>query len=299
MEPDVAFVVAPDEQGERLDKLLLARVPELGRRAAARLFASGAVRVDGRRAEKGWLALAGQRVSVTASMDLLPNADVPLDVRLQTADLIVVCKPAGLPTAPIDRSETHTLANALLARYPEMRGVGYRPVEPGLLHRLDTHTSGLVLAARHARAFDELRTAITTGALHKKYLAVVSGRGLDERLTIDLPLEPDPSDRRRVRIGGGTFRRTEARLLESTGDRALVELSVARAYRHQIRAHLAAVGHPIVGDALYGGVHADELRGRHALHASHIGWAGSSTIVAFAIDDALPHDLSRLMLRDP
>jgi 23S rRNA pseudouridine1911/1915/1917 synthase len=236
----------------------------------------------------------------------VPEPDAALDVLLERDDVVVVDKPAGQPTAPLDPGERGTLANALVARYPEMAGVGFSAREPGLCHRLDTETSGCVLAARGEEAFETLTRALKEGRLDKRYLLLCAAADLPETGTIDIPLAPHPKDRRRVypcvhprdvaryapRAAITTYRTVRVQ-----GDLALVEASAPKAARHQIRAHFAAIGHPLAGDALYGGPAAPGLT-RHALHAQAITWGGDAVVPAFAVRSPLPADLAALAGED-
>jgi 23S rRNA pseudouridine1911/1915/1917 synthase len=296
------LTVSAAEANLRLDKLLVQRLG-LGRRAANLLFADGKVLLGGRVAKKSDLARPGTELVVHLPSETRPVADpeLPLDVRLERPDLVVVSKPAGQPSVPVPGSETGTLVSALLARYPEMAGIGYSEREPGLLHRLDTGTSGLLLAARTPVAFAHLREILQTGRLHKRYQAIVEREGLPGEGEIDSPLAPHPRDRRRMHVArsenerGTKPARTLWRVLRRTARFALVEIDVERALRHQIRVHLASIGHPIVGDALYGGVAASGFTERHALHASHLSWTGDSSLKSFSVDAALPPDMAQLL----
>jgi 23S rRNA pseudouridine1911/1915/1917 synthase len=267
------------------------------------LFAEGRVRAGGRALRKGDRARPGAviLVDVEDAPDVVPEPGAPLDVRLETPQLLVVEKPAGQPTAPLGRGETGTLANALLGRFPELAGIGYGPREPGLLHRLDNETSGLVLVARTAEAFEHLRGGLAEGCLEKRYLAVVTAASVPPAGAVATPLGPDPHDPRRVSVRAaghpaGRERRTEWILLETRGRFSLLEVRVARAYRHQIRAHLAAAGLPLSGDLLYGGEPSAQLpEGRHALHASYVAWAGDDVVPGFRVESPLPPDLAALL----
>ncbi len=324
------------DAGTRLDKLIVQKVPGLGRREAKRLFDEGKVRivirhVEGapstpgstgeraRRAVKGDVAATGDALEIDLAENAqgsaaVPDPEAPLHVLLETPQLVVLDKPAGQPTAPLDPGERGTLANALLARYPEVAGIGFSPREPGLVHRLDTGTSGVVLAARTAAAFTVLSTALKEGRLDKRYLVICLAADLPEAGTIDIPLAPHPKDRRRVypcihprdvaRLAPRPATTTYQKLRER-GPWALVEVKAPKAARHQIRAHFAAIDHPLAGDALYGGPPLpgrDEAgpdpsgeSARHALHAHHLVWKGDATVPAFAVDSPLPPDLAALM----
>jgi 23S rRNA pseudouridine1911/1915/1917 synthase len=295
------YLVGPDAAGERLDKFLVQSCPELGRRGASWLVERALVRVGGARAVKSRRLHIGDVVTVLGEWGGAPPAepDAALDVRLERPDVVVVDKPAGQPTAPLDVLEAGSLASALLGRYPEMAGVGYRSREPGLLHRLDTRTSGLVVAARTAVAFDCLREALRAHQLDKRYLAIVEAVGLPDGGVIERALMPHPGGSGRVVVARGTPLSGAAQDCQSTfrtlsrrGRWALLEVVAKRAYRHQVRVHLASSGWPIVGDLEYGGAVVEALSGRHALHASHVAWAGDTRVPAFAVESALPEDLA-------
>lgn len=309
------------EAGARLDKLLVQKVPGLGRREAKRLFDEGKVRLvtgeRGRRAVKGDVAAAGDALEIALDeaaqgSAAVPDPEAPLHVLLETPHVVVLDKPAGQPTAPLDPGERGTLANALVARYPELAGIGFSPREPGLIHRLDTGTSGVVLAARTAAAFGVLSAALKEGRLDKRYLVICAAADLPESGTIDIPLAPHPKDRRRVypcvhprdvaRLAPRPASTTYQKLREH-GPWALVEVKAPKAARHQIRVHFAAIEHPLAGDALYGGPPLPGGKGegeaaRHALHAHHLVWKGDATVPAFAVESPLPADLAAVMGED-
>lgn len=297
----IVFVVSEDESGQRLDKWLATRLPGLGRRRAAEMFRTGAVTIRGRATNKGAPARAGDEVRVVMppSEHAEPEPDAPLVVALERDDLVVVRKPAGQPTAPL-RGERGTLVGALLGRFPEMAGVGHQAREPGILHRLDTQTSGLIVAARTSVVFEHMRNALASGQLKKRYYAVVAARGLPAEGLIDDPIAPHPRDDRRVMVGrtrneSRSTAPTSWRKIRATEQWALLEVEVSRAMRHQIRAHLASIGHPIAGDTLYGGEASSVLQSRHALHASYVAWAGDEVVLGFEVEDRVPEEFLALL----
>jgi len=203
-----------------------------------------------------------------------PDADLALEVLLETDAYVVVDKPAGVPSYPLKEGELGTLAGALVARYPEMRGVGYSKREPGILHRLDTDTSGVMLAARDQDTFDELRRMLEAGEIEKRYLARCTGI-VPAPFVIETPIANDPRDRRKVRVCtdpreikrlGAQAARTEVLSSTPAAHGSLIEVRANNARRHQIRVHLASIGHPLLGDPLYGGPPLEH----HLLHASSL-----------------------------
>jgi 23S rRNA pseudouridine1911/1915/1917 synthase len=294
-------VLAEEWSGRRADEAVLRSFPVFSRKEVKELFDAGRVRGSGRRLRKGDRVERGMELSVEApSAPIAPDASLPLTVLFESEDFVIVDKPAGLPTAPLVRTENRSLAAALLARYPEMQGIGFREREPGLVHRLDNETSGVVLAARSQAAFQAARALLESSLLEKRYLAVVAADA-PEAGALETWLGPDPSDPRRVRVyaepgeGYAKLSRTSYQVRRRGSRFALLELSVERAFRHQIRAHLAHLGYPIAGDAVYGGAVVPELRERHALHASYIAWAGDAARPGFRAEAGLPAELAALL----
>jgi 23S rRNA pseudouridine1911/1915/1917 synthase len=307
------LVVPSSLAGARLDKAIAQLVPELSRARVKRAIALGAVLVNGRRLPKGGTVADGDRVRVdvaqVADAPALATPDAPLKVLLENDQLVIVDKPAGQPTAPLRPAEVGTLVNAILGRYPELVAtgadsfIGHSPREPGLIHRLDTETSGAVVVARTAAAFEALKMALKEGRLDKRYLLVCAEQGLPDEGTIEFPLTNHPKDQRRVYacVHPRDVMRyeprpasTHYRVLQRSGTWALVEVTVGKALRHQIRAHFGAIGHPLAGDELYGGPVIRAL-GRHALHAARVAYAGGNGIDAFDVNVPLPKDMATLL----
>lgn len=303
------YLVTPELDGERLDKAAAKLASGLSVARVKRAIDDGHVRVDGRRRAKGAPVVAGERITIAreevAAPDapVTPDPDAPLDIRFESPTVLVVDKPAGQPTTPLRGGERGTLANALVGHHPELVGVGYGPREPGVLHRLDTNTSGLVIVARTAAAFSTLRAALQDGRIRKKYVLVCKSEGLADEGTIAHPIANHPKDQRRVLAcvhprdvmrNAPRQASTRYRVLRRGAEHALVEAVVERALRHQIRVHFASIGHPLVGDALYGSTETVDGK-RHALHASFVGFEGEGAVSAFAVESPTPLALTSLV----
>jgi 23S rRNA pseudouridine1911/1915/1917 synthase len=277
--PAFELEVEESDAAERLDVVLTRRVPGLSRGRARALIQMGAVRVGGRLVRKSFVLRAGDRVTLETLPEVrdfhaCADPDLALEVLLETEDFVVVDKPAGVPSHPLREGEVGTLAGALVARYPEMRDVGYSRREPGIVHRLDTQTSGVVLAARNNEAFRMLREQLRMGMIEKRYLARCVGVVAAPQV-IDAPIANDPRDRRKVvvcaepreaRRLGAQPAKTEVLSSQPAVHGSLVEVRANKARRHQVRAHLASIGHPLLGDTLYGGPPL-EHPAHHLLHA--------------------------------
>ena len=299
----ITLEVSATEVGVRLDRWLAQKVPTLGRKRAQQCCQAGCVTVNGRVANKSLTLTLGAEVSVSlpAPRVAIPNPSLGLDVRFENEVCVVICKPAGQATAPLEGDDIGTLVSALLARYPRVQNVGTNPLEPGLIHRLDTGTSGLIAAALTSRAHEVLRTALSKGKLEKDYLAIVTAKDLPDRGYIETPLRPSPHNARRVIVAdagarGARSAKTRYHVIQRREDFALILVQAERALRHQIRAHLASLGCPLLNDELYGAQRQPYLApGRHALHARRIAWGGGEIVPPFDVLAPLAEDLMGLL----
>lgn len=304
-------VVIPTElDGARVDKVVVQLVSGASRANVKRAIEDGRIWVNGRPRAKGAVVVAGEVLSYDES-DLLssdtpatPDPNAFLKVVHESKYLVVLDKPAGQPCAPIKVGEIGTLANALVAKYPELAGVGYNAREPGLVHRLDTDTSGLVLAARSENTFEALRDALQAEKLVKSYLLVCESANIPDEGDIQFPLANHPKDQKRVLacIHPRDVMRNAPRpaltrfTVERRGPRfALVRAHAPKALRHQIRAHFAAFDAPLAGDTLYGGPEVPGLT-RHALHAATLSLTlKNEPELDFEATSPLPEELERLL----
>lgn len=315
-EGDTVLHVGPEHAGTRLDLFVCHSAPAYSRVRIKTLLREGRVLVNGRAVHTGVRLAAGDVVTLRAigahAEGELPlsNPRLPLVVVYESSAVLVVDKPAGMPSAPLAPHETGTLVNALVARYPELRGVGYRTLEAGLLHRLDTETSGLLLIARAHAWFDVLKRKMNHGEIKKTYLALVHGVPPAHGV-VDLAVAHDPHEARRMRV---VLRALEPenesrtvvvekararpattcfRVLARGSNVALLEVHIERGARHQIRVHLASQGFPLAGDALYAPPRDPNEVSRHFLHASRLDFVHPQTGEPCSVSSRLPEELLR------
>ncbi len=268
-------VTLPRDASGRLDAALSRLLPHVSRRRLKRAFREGRIEVAGRRVRGSHPASGGLEVVLVGLDDATSPAPCPMPIETVYEDpwLLVVEKPAGLPVLPRTPEEAGSVAGAVLARRPELRGVGDLPLAPGLCHRLDRETSGLLLFAKDPDTFAVVRRLFERRAVDKRYLAVVAGvlrRGGSVRAPIGRPAGRGAMlrvDDGRTRLRKVWPALTHYQPLRSRGDRTLVEVRIETGVTHQIRVHLASIGHPLLGDVRYGGPAAPRL----ALHASSLG----------------------------
>jgi len=280
--------ITAKEGGVRLDAALLSAFPSSTRAFVREAIESGGVRVNGRRAAKGLKLRGGERIDVVSLAEasdntVAPDPSVRVRAIFEDAHLLAFDKPAGMPVQPLARSETGTLMNGVVSRYPECIPLGDRPLMAGALHRIDADTSGLVLVARTAADFDALRSQFTNQTVKKTYLALVEG-SVAVGGTLENDLVHDPTlpfcrmvDIRKVRLSGPekdklkplhavTNFRPIGRTFEENEERTLLEVTIFTGVTHQIRAQLALAGMHIVNDRLYGAFAVENQTG-HCLHA--------------------------------
>jgi 23S rRNA pseudouridine1911/1915/1917 synthase len=281
-----------DDTGQRLDRFLATHCPDLSRSQLQRLIADGHVALDGGPVVAATKARAGQRISLTVpdpvESDLAPE-DIPLDVVHEDSDLLVVDKPAGMTVHPGPGHRSGTLANAVLARCPDLQGIG-GTLRPGIVHRLDKNTSGLIVVAKTQKAHTRLSSQLKQRRFKKVYVALLRGRLSPVEAIIEAPIGRDPRDRKRMAVvTGGRESVTRYTVLEYPAGYSLVEVRPTTGRTHQIRVHLTSLGHPLIGDAVYGQAHAG--LNRHFLHAKILGFEHPSTGATVEFRAELPPEL--------
>ena len=303
------YLVVLGQAGMRIDRFLKERFPALSRREIAFWIQQKGVLRNGRPVRKGAILCEGDRVDLripfgTSRGGVVPQPDLELKVLWEDPLLVAVDKAPGMPTHPLRTGERGTVANGLIARYPEMEGIGFSPREPGVLHRLDRETSGVLLAARQDSAFERLRAEFEQGRVVKVYLAVVHGRP-ERKGVVARPLGSKGRRARRVEVHldeasarglrGLSPAETQYHVIRYYEGFAFVRLRMTTGARHQIRAHMAFLGHPVVGDSVYGeGSRAfppGRRPGRHLLHAAELGFFHPSEGRPIRIRAPLPADM--------
>jgi 23S rRNA pseudouridine1911/1915/1917 synthase len=271
-----SLMVESDAEGERLDRYVARVRPELSRSYVQQLIVAAQISVNGRPARASLGLRAGDLVAVTVPppqpVDLVPEA-IPLAVVYEDADVVVVDKPAGMVVHPAPGHPGGTLVNALLARYPDMQVSG--DLRPGIVHRLDAGTSGLLVVARNDAALRDLADQQRERQMRKIYLAVAEGRFRDAEGVIDAPVGRHPADRLRMGVvRTGRLARTHYRVAEELGAYTLLELRLETGRTHQIRVHLQHIARPVLGDPLYGARKGRPSFGldRQFLHAGQLGF---------------------------
>jgi 23S rRNA pseudouridine1911/1915/1917 synthase len=286
-----------DDLGMRLDRYVADQLPELSRGTVQGLIESGCVRVDGQQRRPKFRMTPGEMVSVEIPPpridEILPDA-IPLAIVYEDDDVIVVDKPAGMVVHPAPGHPRGTLANALLAHVPGISVGGSQ--RPGIVHRLDKDTSGLIVAAKTDRGRTALVTQWESRSVDKTYLALVSGSVRDEEAIIDAPIGRDPKNRQRMAVvRSGRPALTTFHVAERFLDSTLLEVSIETGRTHQIRVHLAFIGHPVVGDQLYGRARLTDPRlNRQFLHAGALGFRLPDGR-RLRLEAPLPHDLQAVL----
>jgi len=298
--PTTHELIAPND-APRLDVLVASHL-ELSRNQAATLIANGRVTIDGRREKASYRPRAGERIAVSvpapSSRAVLAEA-IPLNVSYEDDDVIVVHKPAGMVVHPAPGNWSGTLVNALKGRGASL-AEGSDEGREGIVHRLDKETSGLLLVAKTDRAHRVLGAELQARRIVRRYAALAWGHVTEDRITVDKPIARDPRDRKRMAIvSTGRPARTDFTRLARFDSADLLRAHLYTGRTHQIRVHLAAIGHPVVGDDTYGGGGGRRLvqlpPRRHFLHAAWLQFRHPVSGKEIDIRSPLPEDLRRAL----
>ncbi len=304
MPSPIQWQAAPSDAGERLDRAITARLPEVSRSYAANLIERGHVTVNGAPTTKaGHKLKPGDLVSVelpTPEPSGLQAESIPLNVIYEDADLLVIDKPAGMVVHPAPGHSGGTLVNALLAHVPELELDMGDEARPGIVHRLDKDTSGLMVVAKRRAAHEALSRQMAARTMRKEYLALVRGKPTPPSAIIDAPIARDPRDRQRMAVvQGGRPARTRYSTEQVYGSYTLVRCALETGRTHQIRVHMSSTGHPILGDATYGKATLRDAERlglyRQFLHATKLGFTIPSVGEWREFDSPLPEELQRVL----
>ncbi|ETW96388.1 RluA family pseudouridine synthase [Candidatus Entotheonella palauensis] len=307
----------PDSaEGTRLDKFLAESLPEFSRTQIQRLIDEGQVELSfslsrGKPTAR-YRVRSGERIHLAVPppkpTDLSPE-DIPLDIMYEDDSLVVVNKPPGMVVHPAPGHDRGTLVNALLHHCQSLSGIGGEE-RPGIVHRLDKDTSGLLLVAKHDRSHRHLSGQLRDRTLSRRYLALVQGRLPAERGTIDAPIGRHPQHRQKMAVADANGRdaRTHYQVLETWGVLSLLQLSLETGRTHQIRVHLAHISRPVIGDPVYGTKAVSLPRHpaverwlrtfpRQALHACELQFEHPETGETMTFSAPMPNDLAELIAR--
>lgn len=305
--------VSAGQAGIRMEAFVRLSLPHLSRRQAIKAIAEEAFLINGKATKKGYRLRQDDVVTLDANADWLselprPSADLQVAIVYEDAEVLAVNKPGGMPTHGFSGRDKETLANFLIAARPELSTVGKSRWEPGLVNRLDRETSGLVVVAKSRRAFDHLRAQFRRRQVAKSYVALVWGDSAPWG-RISFPLVHDSTDKSRMRaivkeppLAGPRVKswsaQTRFRKLASSKEMSLLEIEMETGVTHQIRVHLAAIGHPIIADAVYGSGNTENLGlRRHFLHARRLQFLHPAKSERIDITAPLPSDLREVLKR--
>lgn len=279
-----SFEVSPAESGERVDRLASRRL-DLSRSAVQRLISEGRLLIGGREVSPSHKVSGGEMIEVRLTNEGLKSEEIPLPILFEDEYLLVVDKPAGLVVHPGAGNPAGTLVNALLER-----GIagGDDPVRPGVVHRLDRDTSGLMALAKGEPAYSGLVSMLSERRVKRVYRALVVGEGLPETGTVDSPVGRDPMNPTLMAAGIGKNAVTHFEVLREAAGHMMLRVRLETGRTHQIRVHLSAIGYPVHADRLYG----EAVPGHRLwLHAEQLGFTHPVTGEAMEFESSIPEDL--------
>ena len=282
--------------GQRLDKFLVETCPDLSRSQIQILIADGLVSVNGKSARPSHKLSTGNKVIIsvpTPAQATLEPQEIPFELIYEDSDFIVINKPAGLTVHPAPGHASGTLVNALINKFPDLNEFG-ASLRPGIVHRLDKDTSGLMVTARNEQARQHLIGEFKSRSVRKSYFVLVKGRLEPKTGAIEAPIGRHPSDRKRMAIvSNGREARTSYRVIKYLNGYTLVEAEIETGRTHQIRVHFAGIGYPVAGDSVYG-VKSPVLN-RQFLHSHRLEFRAMTGHRIHVFTCGLPDDLERAL----
>ncbi|MEK4850652.1 RluA family pseudouridine synthase [Paenibacillus sp. FSL H7-0756] len=293
------WIVAEDNARERIDKYVTeAMEDEISRSQVQLWISSGHVVVNGAPVKANYKLNEGDKVTVTVPepevTDLIAQ-DIPIEVAYEDSDVIVVNKVRGMVVHPAVGHPSGTLVNALMYHCKDLSGINGE-IRPGIVHRIDKDTSGLIMAAKNDASHASLSAQLKEHSVTRRYIAVVHGNLSHDKGTVDAPIGRDPHDRKLYTVTEKNSKRsvTHFTVLERFGDCTLLELQLETGRTHQIRVHMKFIGHPLVGDPIYGRSKGTTMNGQ-ALHAAVLGFVHPSTGEYKEFSAPIPADMEELL----
>ncbi len=289
-----------DQAGERLDVFLVRQQPELSRAHIQKLIVAGEVLVDGQLKKANYKFKGGEQVNfqipAPAPVEIVPE-ELPLDILYEDQDIIVVNKARGMVVHPASGVYTGTLVNALLAHCHDLSGINGE-IRPGIVHRLDKDTSGVMVAAKNDKAHLDLAEQIRVKSAHRTYWAIVHGNIREDTGVIHGAIGRHPTDRKKMAVvtENGKDATTKFRVLERYGQYTLVECTLLTGRTHQIRVHMTHIGHPLVGDPKYGSRKSPFSIQGQALHSLTLTLVHPVTREPMRFSAPVPEDMQKILL---
>jgi len=293
------WIVDPESAKTRIDKYITEGLDDDVSRSQVQLWiADGHVLVNDSPVKANYKVSQGDRISLAipapSVVEIVPE-DIPLDIAFEDRDVIVVNKPRGMVVHPAPGHISGTLVNALMHHCKDLSGINGE-LRPGIVHRIDKDTTGLIMAAKNDKAHASLAAQLKEHSVNRRYLALVHGNISHDQGTIDAPIGRDPQDRKMYTVTDRNSKHavTHFTVVERFGDYSLLELKLETGRTHQIRVHMKYIGHPLVGDPVYGKSKGIKLNGQ-ALHAAVLGFVHPATGQYLEFSAPMPDDMEELL----
>lgn len=299
LDEELVWLIEAEDQGERIDKFITRQLPDNKSRTHVQQWLKAEhVMVNGKMAKSNYKLATGDQVSLhipeTVEVEIVPE-DIPLNIVYEDTDMIVINKPRGLVVHPAPGHSSGTLVNALMYHCKDLAGINGE-LRPGIVHRIDKDTTGLLMVAKNDTALVSLAEQLKEHKVTRKYLAIVHGNIAHEHGTIDAPIGRDPYDRKLFTVTDhhGKASITHFAVLERFMNYTFVELKLETGRTHQIRVHMKFIGHPLVGDPAYGRSKGVPMKGQ-ALHAAVLGYVHPRSGEYLEFNAPLPEDMKQLL----
>lgn len=296
------FYIDEEESGERIDKYLRTLMPDFSRSYIQKMIADGHVLADGRSLKANYKIKPGDHLTVTVPDPVIPAIepeDIPLDILYEDDDILIVNKPRGMVVHPAPGHYTGTLVNAVMYHCRDNLSTINGVMRPGIVHRIDKDTSGVLVVCKNDKAHRKIADQLSVHSITRKYRAIVYNNIKEENGTVDAPIGRMPNDRKKMGINytGGRPAVTHYRVLERFGRYTYIECQLETGRTHQIRVHMTSIGHPLLGDTVYGPAKDPFHLNGQALHAMVLGFIHPSTGEYVEFQAPLPEYFRKLLRR--